>query len=331
MKRCAAVGNDGLRAVNRLRGWLCLPILFCGFACGKKEPPKPSAPPPPLPSVIATEDKPKATSSSGNIPDSVDGYQVIRARTKDGEIASMGVKAPRGWQVVQPPTEPDPHAGKFTIDEATKGLDKKGTLAAQIETSMGSFYCDLYADKAPNTVANFVGLARGLRKFWDSEKLAWIARPYYDHTTFHRVLPGFMIQGGDHTGTGQGFIGYNFPDELHPALHHDRPGQLCMANRGPNRNEAQFFITEGAAPHLDKSYTIFGQCEPATLVQRIARVPQSGPPGNTPLTPVTIDRVKIKKVVGGAAAWMPASAKLPPMPGVPPPGGVVPAPASNPK
>ena len=206
--------------------------------------------------------------------------------------------------------------------DATAGLPKQGTLAAQIKTSMGSFYCDLFSDKTPNTVANFVGLARGKRKFWDADKVAWIARPYYDGTTFHRVIPGFMIQGGDHTGTGRGGIGYMIPDEMHPTLHHDRPGQLCMANRGPNTNEAQFFITEAATPHLEGSYTIFGQCEPGTLVQRISRVPQSSP-DNRPLTPVVIEHIEIRRMLGGATKWMPESAKLAPLPGVPAPGRAV--------
>ena len=264
-----------------------------------------------------------------NEPETVDGYKVIRAKDKEGNVTSINVQPPKGWDIMQQPTEPDPEGGKFTLAQAEKGLPKQGTLAAQIKTSMGSFYCDLFADKTPNTVANFVGLARGLRKFWDGEKLAWIARPYYDGTIFHRVIPEFMIQGGDHTGTGRGSIGYTIPDEVHPTLHHDRPGQLCMANRGPNTNEGQFFITEGAAPHLEGSYTIFGQCEPATLVQRIARVPQG--PENRPLTAVTIEHVEIRKLAGGAASWMPASAKLPPMQGVPAPGRAVMVPGPAPK
>jgi peptidyl-prolyl cis-trans isomerase A (cyclophilin A) len=255
--------------------------------------------------------------------DTVDGYRVIKARTKSGEPTAIRVKPPKGWEIAPAPSEPDPHAGKFTLAEALEGLPKRGELAAHIKTGMGSFYCDLFETKAPVTVANFVGLARGLRKFWDGEKLAWVARPYYDGTTFHRVIPGFMIQGGDHTGTGRGGIGYQLDDELDPGLHHDRAGQLCMANRGKNTNEAQFFITEARAAHLDGSYTIFGQCEPAALVQRIARVPQSGAPLNKPLTAVTIERVEIRRVAGGAAKWMPASAKLPPLSGAAPLGRAV--------
>jgi peptidyl-prolyl cis-trans isomerase A (cyclophilin A) len=277
-----------------------------------------STPPPSQPAARPTDAVPKSDN------DTVDGYQVIHARTKDGDTAAIEIKAPDGWQVVQPPDKPDPEKGKFTLAQATAGLTpKQGTLAAQIKTSFGSFYCDLLADKAPNTVANFVGLARGLRSFWDSSKLAWVKRPYYDGTTFHRVIPNFMIQGGDYTGTGRGMIGYTIPDEVAPDLHHDKAGQLCMANKGKNTGEAQFFITESGAPHLEGSYTIFGQCEPATLVQRIARVPQSGPPNNRPLTPVVIEHVEIKRVAGGIAKWMPESAKLPPMPGIAPPGRII--------
>ncbi|MFI5307047.1 MAG: peptidylprolyl isomerase [Polyangiales bacterium] len=323
-----------MNMLARRDAMLLATLLSIGAAsgCSHKAKPEqaeqtPSEPEPAQPATSSSANTSPATGARPRDPEPTeqtsDGYRLIRARTKDGNTASLQIKPPPGWDIVQPPTEPDPQAGKWTLAEASKGLGKDGMLAAHIKTGMGSFYCDLFADKAPNTVANFVGLARGLRKFWDADKLAWTGRHYYDGTTFHRVIPGFMIQGGDHTGTGRGGIGYMINDETHPTLHHDRAGQLCMANKGPNTNEAQFFITEGPAPHLEGSYTIFGQCEPATLVQRIARVPQSGAPDNKPLTPVTIERVEIRRVVGGAAKWMPASAKLPPMPGVVPPGRAI--------
>jgi peptidyl-prolyl cis-trans isomerase A (cyclophilin A) len=279
-----------------------------------------AAPKAPAASQPATGARPR---DPAPVAETVDGYRVIRARTRDGDTTTIRVQPPKGWDIVQPPTDPDPHAGVFTLEEAVKGLPKQGTLAAHIKTSLGSFYCDLFEQSAPVTVANFVGLARGLRKFWDAEKLAWVARPYYAGSTFHRVIPGFMIQGGHHSETGRGGIGYMIKDEVDPNLRHDRGGQLCMANKGKDRNEAQFFITETRAPHLDGSYSIFGQCEPVTLAQRIARVPQSGGPENRPLTPVTIERVEIRRVTGGAAKWMPESAKLPPLPGVAPPGRAV--------
>jgi peptidyl-prolyl cis-trans isomerase A (cyclophilin A) len=232
-----------------------------------------------------------------------DGYEVIRAKTKEGQDTELAVKAPEGWKVVQPPTTADPRAGKFALKDAVRDLPGgKAPLVATIRTSMGAIYCDLYEDKAPVTVANFVGLARGLREWWSQKDQAWVAKPYYDGTKFHRVIPTFMIQGGDWKGDGSGDMWFSIPDEVNPALKHDRAGQLCMANRGPNTNEAQFFITEGAAPHLDGSYTIFGQCTPTEIVNRIARVPQNGPPNNNPLTPVVIERVAIERRQGGASA-----------------------------
>jgi peptidyl-prolyl cis-trans isomerase A (cyclophilin A) len=267
------------------------------------------------PSTSATADKKEVTN---------DGYEVIRAKTREGESADVAVKAPEGWKVAQPPTSPDPHAAGFTLAEALKGLPGKGQLNATIATSMGAFQCELFEDKAPITVANFVGLARGTRKFWSAKEGAWVSRPYYDKTTFHRVIPGFMIQGGDWAGDGSGNMYYTIKDELHPSLKHDKGGLLCMANRGPNTNEAQFFITEAAAPHLDSSYTIFGSCAPTELVYRIARVPQSGSPNNRPLTPVTIERVTIQRgkapaAVSGKDEALPKNT----VPGVVPPGKAV--------
>lgn len=241
----------------------------------------------------------QTASSSNGAQDKVDGYTIIKSKLKDGRETSVAVQAPPGMQVMRRP-EPDPHAGNFPLTEALKGLPAKGRLTATIHTSLGVIKCDLFEDKAPNTVANFVGLARGLRKYWDTRESAWVGRSYYDGTIFHRVIPGFMIQGGDYLGTGGGFTGFEIPDELHPTLKHDRAGLLCMANRGPNTNATQFFITDAPTPHLDNSYTIFGQCEPLDVVSQIARVPQSGP-NNRPLTPVVMQKVEISRSQGAAA------------------------------
>ena len=258
------------------------------------------------------------------------GPTTIHAKTTKGGTADISVQAPAGWRVAQPPTTPDPHHGKLPLAEALRGVKGRGQLVARISTTLGDLYCDLYEDKAPNTVANFVGLARGVRKLWDETAQAWTTRRYYDGTTFHRVIPGFMIQGGDFKGDGSGRLWFSIPDELHPSLKHDRSGLLCMANRGPNTNEAQFFITEGAAPHLDGSYTIFGQCEPTELVYRIARVPQAGPPSNRPLTPIVISRVDVMRIQGGAKVQAPWAEVDPgdslprnSVPGVAPPGRAV--------
>ncbi|MBI2892086.1 MAG: peptidylprolyl isomerase [Deltaproteobacteria bacterium] len=194
------------------------------------------------------------------------------------------------------PTSPDPQNGEFTLAEATLGLPEGNQpLFAQLRTDLGRITCKLHADKAPRTVANFVGLARGKRELWDAREAKWTKRAAYDGTIFHRVIPGFMIQGGDTQGDGTGTPGYEIPDELWEGARHDRAGLLCMANRGPNTNGAQFFITDAAAPHLDSSYTIFGECSPTDVVAQIARVPQSGRPRNRPLTPVQILSVRITR------------------------------------
>lgn len=311
-----------------------LPRLLClaVIGCATDEAPTPATPPAPSTPARATEAAtplqaqaparmPGTPRPLPRDPGTVDGYQVIRAKTKDGASTTIEIQPPEGWEIVQPPTEPDPHKGKFTLKEATAGLTGNAPLVARIQTSLGSLYCDLFEDKAPNTVANFVGLARGKRKYWDEVEHAWVARPFYAGTSFHKVIPGGFIHGGDRAGTGRGRIGYAIPDEVHPALSQDRAGQLCMAQRRANSNDSQFFITEAALPHFEGRFSIFGQCQPTALVARISRVPQSGPPEFRALTPVAIQSVEVKRIAGGAAAWMPAgAAEAAAVPGVVPPG-----------
>ncbi len=192
------------------------------------------------------------------------------------------------------PTSPDPLSGEFTMAQAVEGLPEGDEpLTAVIRTDLGRITCKLLADKAPRTVANFVGLARAKRPFWDARRGEWTKRAGYDGTKFHRVIPGFMIQGGDPLGDGSGDPGYTIPDEVWDGARHNRAGLLCMANRGPNTNGMQFFITDAAAAHLDDSYTIFGECAPTEMASRIARVPQTGRPDNRPLTDVVIETVRI--------------------------------------
>jgi peptidyl-prolyl cis-trans isomerase A (cyclophilin A) len=196
-------------------------------------------------------------------------------------------------------SDKDPAAGKFTLTEATKDLPKAGKLTATVETSLGALSCELYEDKAPITVANFVGLARGLRPFQHEGQ--WQKKPAYDGTTFHRVIKGFMIQGGDPSGNGSGEPGYVIPDEKWPGAHHDQRGLLCMANRGPNTNGMQFFITDAAAPHLDQSYTIFGKCGPDAIIEKLASVETYGrsagmtQPPDRPLDPPRITKITISR------------------------------------
>ena len=186
----------------------------------------------------------------------------------------------------------DPLHGVWTLADALKGVPGKGPPVAHIATTKGNLECKLKDDKAPKTVANFIGLATGQRPFRDAKARAWVKRPAYDGTTFHRIIKGFMIQGGDPLGNGSGEPGYVIDDEIWAGAKHDKAGLLCMANRGKNTNGAQFFITDAAAPHLDGSYTIFGECAPESIVHDIASVPVDG---EAPRTPITLTSVKITR------------------------------------
>jgi peptidyl-prolyl cis-trans isomerase A (cyclophilin A) len=184
-----------------------------------------------------------------------------------------------------------PPGGAFTLQQATRGLKGNGPLVADIQTDLGTLTCELFDDKAPVTVANFVGLARGLRP-WQDATGHWVRKPAYDGTTFHRVIKGFMIQGGDPLGTGEGEPGYVIPDEIWPGATHDRRGQLAMANRGPDTNGMQFFITDGPARHLDGGFTIFGQCAPDEMIEKLAGVVIRA---GKPVQPTTIGKITLRR------------------------------------
>lgn len=186
----------------------------------------------------------------------------------------------------------DPLQGRFTLQDATKGLPKTGKLYADIATDSGTLKCEMYEDKAPNTVANFVGLARGIRPFKDPKTGVWGKRPGYDNGVFHRIIKGFMIQGGDPTGTGATDGGYVIPDEVWPGASHNRRGLICMANRGKDTNSMQFFITDGPAPHLDRGYTIFGSCGPDSVIEKLASVEVRG---DRAVNPPKIKKVTVRR------------------------------------
>ncbi len=163
-----------------------------------------------------------------------------------------------------------------------------------MDTSMGRITCQFYQKQAPKAVANFIGLAEGTKDWTDPRtRQVQHQKRYYDGTIFHRVIPEFMIQGGDPTGTGMGSPGYTFKDEFDPNLNFDRPGRLAMANSGPNTNGSQFFITEKAYDSLNQTYTLFGQCDDASVqvVKAIARVPRNA--SDKPLKPVVLEKVTI--------------------------------------
>jgi peptidyl-prolyl cis-trans isomerase A (cyclophilin A) len=163
-----------------------------------------------------------------------------------------------------------------------------------LDTSMGRLTCQLFDKEAPETSANFVGLATGTKPFLDPTTQARVeGKHFYDGTQFHRVIPGFMIQGGDPRANGTGDAGYYLPDEISPALRFDVPGRMAMANSGPNTNSSQFFITEVAKPELNGHYSIFGQCDPHSvlIVASIARVARNL--DDKPYTPVVLNKVTV--------------------------------------
>lgn len=189
----------------------------------------------------------------------------------------------------------DPIRGDFPLEKALSGIEGDGKLHAEIVTGRGVMSCELFLDRTPITIANFVALARGLRPVLDEETDSWEPRPYYDGTTFHRVIPGFMIQGGDPSGTGFGNPGYVIQDEVAPDLRHEEAGMLSMANKGASTGSAQFFVTLGPAPHLDGKHTVFGQCDDASLkvADDISLTPRG--PDDRPLEPEIIETIRILK------------------------------------
>jgi peptidyl-prolyl cis-trans isomerase A (cyclophilin A) len=191
-------------------------------------------------------------------------------------------------------TEPLPDAPSTTAQVAAPVQPEGPTVL--LDTTMGRITCKLFSVEAPKTVANFIGLATGTKTWVDpatQEKIT--GKPFYDGTGFHRVIPEFMIQGGDRIGNGTGDAGYYFEDEFSPSLRFDVPGRLAMANSGPNTNGSQFFITETPQPELNGKHTIFGQCDPHSvlLVASIARVDRDA--NDKPTTPVVLNRVTIVK------------------------------------
>jgi peptidyl-prolyl cis-trans isomerase A (cyclophilin A) len=208
------------------------------------------------------------------------------------------------------PAEPLPDAPQAT---AAAMVHPSGPTVV-MDTSMGRITCQFYQQQAPKAVANFIGLAEGAIDWTDpATKKKQHHKPYFDNTTFHRVIPEFMIQGGDPTGTGTGDPGFAFDDEVDPNLNFDRPGRLAMANSGPNTNGSQFFITEQASDSLNQKYTLFGQCDDPSVevVKTIARVPRDS--DDKPLTPVILKKVTIVRE-GQPLPPLPAASAAAPAP-----------------
>ncbi|MDE1155211.1 MAG: peptidylprolyl isomerase [Acidobacteriaceae bacterium] len=208
-------------------------------------------------------------------------------------------------------TDQLPDAPSTTAGEVAPAIPTGPTVV--IDTTMGRMTCKLFSKEAPLASENFIGLATGTKTYTDPVTQKPVSgKPFYDGTTFHRVIPGFMIQGGDRLGTGAGDGGYFFDNEVSPSLRFDVPGRLAMANSGPNTNGTQFFITEAPQPSLNGGYTIFGQCDAHSvlIVGTIARVQRNAE--DKPVVPVIINKISI----------VPDGQALPPVP--PGPQNVIP-------
>ncbi|HUF40370.1 MAG TPA: peptidylprolyl isomerase [Verrucomicrobiae bacterium] len=177
---------------------------------------------------------------------------------------------------------------------AAESADKKGPFYATLKTSIGDIVIRLFDDKAPKTVANFVGLATGTKEWTDPKTGEKVKRPLYNGTIFHRVITGFMIQGGDPLGNGTGGPGYRFEDEFHRDLRHTKGGILSMANAGPNTNGSQFFITLAPTLHLDNRHSVFGELvKGEEVLIAIGNVPRN--PNNRPINDVVLKEVVITR------------------------------------
>jgi peptidyl-prolyl cis-trans isomerase A (cyclophilin A) len=239
-------------------------------------------------SLLAACEHTKGTTNDNKVSGSASGTtDTTKPATGSSTVEKGGAGTPAAIDsdAVKPPTKED-LAGYLA------GIPGNGKLMATIETSQGTFHCELFAEQTPMTVANFVGLATG-KKAWQNPKTGNTEKsPYFDGLIFHRVIPGFMIQGGDPLGRGMGGPGYNFDDEIVPSLTM-KPGTLAMANAGPGTNGSQFFITEGAPDYLNGKHTIFGQCAELDLVTKITGVPRDR--GDRPVEPVTITHVTFSR------------------------------------
>lgn len=235
---------------------LCLALLSCSGSSAPLDKP----PLGPEPGEAAAPQAAKKTKVAA--PDA--GPQAAAVAPREPAAAALDVRAPTAADLAT-----------YTAD-----LSGKGPLTATLETAQGTLHCELFDKVAPVTVANFVGLARGLHPFVDPVSGKVEKRPYYDGTFFHRVIPGFMAQGGDPTATGTGGPGYQFGNEVSAELHH-LPGTLSMANAGPNTNGGQFFVTERAQPRLDGSYNVFGRCKEIAVVKKLTAVSTVDQPGGS--------------------------------------------------
>jgi len=219
--------------------------------------------------------------------------------TKTAEAPAAAAPAPAAPAPTPPPEAPKaapgsvPALGGESTAEILGAYPGDGKLIATLATTHGKINCELFDKKAPNTVANFVGLATGKKTYINFKNQQPERGNFYDGLIFHRVIPDFMIQGGDPQGVGMGGPGYQFADEFEPTLRHDKAGTLSMANSGPGTNGSQFFITDRATAHLDNRHSVFGACDETDIIKQIARVPAA--PGDRPLQDVIIEHITVAR------------------------------------
>ncbi|MDZ4800803.1 MAG: peptidylprolyl isomerase [Bryobacteraceae bacterium] len=242
-----------------------------------------------------------------------------------GVLLAQTTPAPVKPAAAKPATAPaaaKPAAVKPPVPPLDPGL------YSTITTSVGPVLLRLYEKESPLTVKNFMDLAQGRKEWKDPKTKARVKRSLYNGLVFHRVIPGFMIQGGDPEGTGMGGTD-EIPDEFSPSLTFDRPGRMAMANAGPGTGSSQFFLTDVPTPHLNGRHTIFGQVVTGQeIVSKIANTPRD--PGDRPRTPVRIVSVTFRRVGPGAQPGGPAPGVAKPKPARTAPAGAKPAAAKTP-
>jgi peptidyl-prolyl cis-trans isomerase A (cyclophilin A) len=223
--------------------------------------------------------------------------EVVTKSTDTGEVPD---KEATEAEAESHPTEASAAQVPAETNKPAGSRKKEKGLYAEFDTTKGKIVCRLFEDKAPLTVKNFVGLAKGTKEWTDPKTQQKVKRPYFDGLKFHRVIPDFMIQGGDPLGTGTGGPGYQFEDEFDASLRFDKKGKLAMANAGPNTNGSQFFLTVAPTPHLTGKHTIFGEVvEGQDVADAISQAPTG--PGDQPTPPIAMKAVKIIRAEGEPA------------------------------
>lgn len=256
-------------------GFVCAVGLAASGCGGPQEPARQSEPP-------AAAPTPAPTPAPEPVPPASTEKPTAAAETPAPSTAKPAATAPET---------------PATADAAKPSAAKYGPgVYAHITTNHGTMIAKLFDKEAPKTVENFVMLSEGKKQWRNPRTNTMVRRPYYNNLTFHRIIPGFMIQGGDPEGTGMGGPGFTFADEFNPKLRHNKAGILSMANRGPDTNGGQFFITLVPTPHLDDRHSVFGELvEGMDTLRAIGKVPTNGKEG-MPLKPVVIKSVRIERV-----------------------------------